>query len=185
MVHTIRIAHPGDYQLPIPSAAGVPLSGKLTSLEMWGIDRRRNQTHRSVTNSEQKFVPRSIRQDFVRIFRLASLGSRPEKDSRGGTRIPCGIPVTLTSLDPSHPFTEPCQVILANLSGCAVRSPLLVPPGTVVQLEGLPTGTEVAARVINCISLGEFEHLWLLGLALNESGNVWGIESTPEDWGEQ
>jgi hypothetical protein len=38
------------------------------------------------------------------------------------------------------------------------------------------------ARVVNCISLGEFEHLWLLGLALNEPGNVWGIESTPEDW---
>jgi hypothetical protein len=140
------------------------------------------QTHRSVTNSEQKFVPRSIRQDFVRIFRLATLGSRPEKDSRGGTRIPCEIPVTLTSLDPGHPFTELCQVILANLGGCALRSPLPVPSGTVVQLEDLPTGIEVVARVVNCISLGEFEHLWLLGLALNEPGNVWGIESTPEDW---
>ena len=26
--------------------------------------------------------------------------------------------------------------------------------------------------MVNCISLGEFERLWLLGLALNESGNV-------------
>jgi len=149
---------------------------------MGGIDRRRNHTHRSVTNSEQKFVPRSIRQDFVRTFRLATLGSRPEKVSRGGTRIPCEIPVTLTSLDPGDPFSQPCQVILANLGGCAVRSPRPVPRGTAVYLNGLPTGSEVAARVVNCISLGEFEHLWLLGLALNEPGNVWGIENAPEDW---
>ena len=136
-----------------------------------------------VTNSEQKFDPRSIRQNSVRTFGLATLGSRPEKVSRGGTRIPCEIPVTLTSLVPDYPFSEPCQVILANLGGCAVRSPRPVPAGTAVQLKGLPTGAEVGARVVNCISLGEFEHLWLLGLALNESGNVWGIASAPEDWG--
>lgn len=150
-----------------------------------GIDRRRNQTHRSVTNPEQKFVPRSIRQNSVRTFQLGTLSSRREKVSRGGTRIPCEIPVTLTSLDPDNSFSEPCQVILANLGGCAVRSPRPVHPGTVVYLKGLPTGTDVAARVVNCISLGEFEHLWLLGLALNESGNVWGIERVPEDWREQ
>jgi hypothetical protein len=57
--------------------------------------------------------------------------------------------------------------------------------GTVVHLKGLPKGTDVAACVVNCISLGEFEHLWLLGLALHESGNVWGIEGAPEDWREQ
>jgi hypothetical protein len=93
--------------------------------------------------------------------------------------------VTLTSLDPGDPFSQSCQVILANLGGCAVRSPRPVPQGTAVYLNGLPTGSEVAARVVNCISLGEFEHLWLLGLALNEPGNVWGIESAPEDWREQ
>src|SRR5579864_3703851 len=125
--------------MPILSLMGFHIR-KLTGPRNAGIDRRRNQTHRSVTNSEQKFVPRSIRQDFVRIFRLATLGSRPEKDSRGGTRIPCEIPVTLTSLDPGYPFTELCQVILANLGGCALRSPLPVPSGTVVQLEDLPTG---------------------------------------------
>jgi hypothetical protein len=93
--------------------------------------------------------------------------------------------VTLTSLDPGDSFSEPCQVILANLGGCAVRSPRPVRLGTVVHLKGLPKGTDVAACVVNCISLGEFEHLWLLGLALHESGNVWGIEGAPEDWGEQ
>jgi hypothetical protein len=35
---------------------------------------------------------------------------------------------------------------------------------------------------VNCISLGQYEKLWLLGLALDEPGNVWGIQSPPEDW---
>lgn len=102
--------------------------------------------------------------------------------ARGGTRIPCEIPVLLANPDPHDGFTEPCTIILANLGGCAARSPRPVPTGTVVQLHGLPAKPQVAARVVNCISLGEFEKLWLLGLALNEAGNVWGIKSVPEDW---
>jgi hypothetical protein len=35
------------------------------------------------------------------------------------------------------------------------------------------------ARIVNCIALGE--RLWLLGLALNQPGNVWGVEPL-EDW---
>lgn len=99
--------------------------------------------------------------------------------------MPCEISVTLTSLDPGDSFSHPCQIILANLRGCAVRSPRPVAIGTIVYLSGLPTRTQVAARVVNCICLGEFEKLWLLGLALNESGNVWGIPSVPQDWEQQ
>ena len=51
--------------------------------------------------------------------------------------------------------------------------------GAVVRLEGLPTRTAVTARVVNCIPIEKF---WLLGLALDEPGNVWGIQSPPEDW---
>lgn len=51
-----------------------------------------------------------------------------------------------------------------------------------VHLKSLPTNTEVTARVVNCISLGQFEKLWILGLALDEPGNVWGIEPVPDDW---
>jgi len=54
--------------------------------------------------------------------------------------------------------------------------------GAGVQLEGLPAGTRVTARVVNCIPIGEYEKLWLLGLALNEPGNVWGVQTPPEDW---
>lgn len=54
--------------------------------------------------------------------------------------------------------------------------------GSIVRLDGLPARTSVTARVVNCISLGQYEKLWLLGLALDEPGNVWGIKAPPEDW---
>lgn len=101
---------------------------------------------------------------------------------RGGTRIPCEIPVTVTSSDSLHSFSERCQIILANLGGCAARSPRPIVIGSLVHLDGLPTRLRVTARVVNCISLGKFEKQWLLGLALDEPGNVWGIARIPQDW---
>ena len=101
---------------------------------------------------------------------------------RGGTRVPCEIPVILTCLDPVYPLSEPCQIVLVNLLGCAASFRRAVSIGTAVSLEGLPAPTNITGRVVNCISLGEHEKLWLLGLALDEPGNVWGISVPPEDW---
>lgn len=101
---------------------------------------------------------------------------------RRGTRIPCEIPITLTSLDPAQPFSGECLVILVNPQGCAARFCRPLEIGATVRLEGLPSSRNVTARVVNCILLGKFEKLWLLGLALDEPGNVWGIHSAPDDW---
>jgi hypothetical protein len=30
--------------------------------------------------------------------------------------------------------------------------------------------------------MGQYEKLWLLGLALDVPGNVWDVQSPPEDW---
>ncbi|HTS07292.1 MAG TPA: hypothetical protein VMP68_17050 [Candidatus Eisenbacteria bacterium] len=113
---------------------------------------------------------------------MGTPGAKPERSERGGTRIPCEISATLTIRDAREPFSQQCLIILANLRGCAVRSPAPIPVGTEVWLAGLPAQPEVSAHVVTCISLGQFEHLWLLGLALVEPGNVWGIENVPEDW---
>ena len=111
------------------------------------------------------------------------MSSAPNKSQvRRGTRIPCEIPITLTSLDPIHPFSEPCLAILVNPQGCAVRFRRPLEIGAGVRLEGLPARTNVTARVVNSISLGEYEKVSLLGLALDEPGNVWGIKTPPEDW---
>jgi CheY-like chemotaxis protein len=101
---------------------------------------------------------------------------------RQGTRINCEIPLTLISLDPAHPFSGACLAILANPNGCAVRCTHWLDVGTAVRLEGLPTESVITARVINCISLGPYEKVRILGLALDTPGNVWGIKNPPEDW---
>ena len=88
----------------------------------------------------------------------------------------------VTSLDHGKPFSEPCQIVLVNPQGCAARVCRSVEIGVVVQLEGLAVKGPVAARVVNCISLSSFEKIWLLGLALDRPGNVWGIVAPPEDW---
>jgi hypothetical protein len=100
---------------------------------------------------------------------------------RRGTRIPCQIPITLTSLDAVPTFSETGTVILVNPQGCGVRFGRPVELGTALRLEGLANGN-VAARVVNCISFGQHEKFWVIGLALDEPGNVWGIENPPKDW---
>lgn len=103
-------------------------------------------------------------------------------EARLGTRIDCEIPLTLTSLDTSAPFSEPCSAILVNLQGCAARFGRRLEVGTAVRLEHLPNDRSVTARVVNCFWPGEFAKFWILGLALDEPGNVWGVESPPDDW---
>jgi hypothetical protein len=79
-------------------------------------------------------------------------------------------------------FCEPCETILVNPQGCAVRCSRPVEVQTRVRLEGLPTEKEITASVVNCVFLGQYERFWLLGLALDEPANVWGIENPPDDW---
>ena len=103
-------------------------------------------------------------------------------NARRGTRIPCKIRITLASLDAAHFLSEPGLVILANPQGCGLRCGRQLEIGTRVRLEGLPAETTATAQVVNCISLGQYEKFWLIGLALDEPGNIWGIERPPEDW---
>ncbi len=82
--------------------------------------------------------------------------------ARRGTRVSCEIPITLTSLDPVHLFSEPCLIILVNPQGCAVRFRRPLEIGATVRLESLPGRINVTARIVNCISMGEYAKLWLL-----------------------
>ncbi len=102
--------------------------------------------------------------------------------TRSGTRVPCDIPVTVISLDPLYPFSELCRIILVNANGCTVRISRPAETGTPVRLQGLSVSKAVTARVTSCISLGKHERSFLLGLMIDEPGNVWGIENVPADW---
>ena len=100
---------------------------------------------------------------------------------RSGTRIACEISAMLGLLDSLHLPSEPCLIIVVNPQGCAARFNRPLEIGAGVWLEGLPV-RGATARVANCISIAGFANLWLLGLALDEPGNVWGIVTPPEDW---
>lgn len=117
-----------------------------------------------------------------RLSDFSPLKNRPTANLRRGTRIPCEIRLSLMTLDSARPFFEPCLVVLVNPQGCGLRFGRPLKIGTRVRLEGLPANRSVIAQVVNCISLGEYEKFWLIGLALDEGGNVWGIEKPPEDW---
>jgi hypothetical protein len=51
-----------------------------------------------------------------------------------------------------------------------------------VRLDGLPARGKVTTKVVNCVSFGDYARFWIIGLALDEPGNVWGIENAPADW---
>ena len=111
---------------------------------------------------------------------MSSTGKRME--TRRGTRVPCEISAALSSMAGAAGGSEPCLIVLVNPQGCAVRFPRPLEVGTSVHLHNLPAAGKVTARVVNCIAMGEHEHFWLLGLALERPGNIWGISDPPRDW---
>ena len=116
--------------------------------------------------------------------RKSVMASKPASPLRKSTRIRCEIPVPLTSLDSTNPSSR-AVIILVNVQGCALRSYDPRQVGSTVRLEGLPLGKSAYARIVNCISLGQHEKLWLLGLALLIPENIWGVKTPPEDWTQQ
>jgi hypothetical protein len=99
------------------------------------------------------------------------------------TRVRVEIPVRLATLAPAPVFAEQSHTLVVNPQGCGVKLSRALDPGTRVLLDGLPGGLHVNARVANCLPLGADGKAFLLGLALETPGNVWGIQKPPADWG--
>jgi hypothetical protein len=102
---------------------------------------------------------------------------------RRSRRVRAQIPIQVTSLDPAFPFSEPCYTLVINTQGCGVRCSQSLEVGLPVEIK-TPT-RQVTARVANGVPLGAEGKFWLVGLALDEPGNVWGIHPAPADWGEE
>lgn len=98
------------------------------------------------------------------------------------TRVRVEIPVRLTTLAPAPLIAEQSHTLVVNPQGCGVKLSKALDPGTRVLLDGLPGGAQATARVANCLPLGSDGKAFLLGLALETPGNVWGIQKTPADW---
>jgi len=112
---------------------------------------------------------------------MAPVSSQPESPRRM-TRVRVEIPLRLTTLAPAPLLAEQCYTLVVNPQGCGVKLSRALDPGTRVLLDGLPGGVHVNARVANCLPLGTDGKFFLLGLALETPGNVWGIQKAPVDW---
>jgi hypothetical protein len=98
------------------------------------------------------------------------------------TRVRVEIPVRLATLAPAEVYAERSHTLVVNPQGCGIKLSRAVEIGTRVLLDGLPGGAHAYARVANCLPLGTDGKAFLIGLALEEPGNVWGIQKTPADW---
>ena len=106
-----------------------------------------------------------------------------QESPRRPTRVRAQIPIRVRSLDATPEFVEDGHTLVVNPQGCGVRLRRALEPGSRVMLEELPGGNCAAASVANCVPLGADGKHWLLGLALEEPGNVWCIQPVPADWG--
>jgi hypothetical protein len=101
---------------------------------------------------------------------------------RRSTRLRVEIPVTVTSLDRMHPFAAKCMALVISPQGCGFRASQALPLETPVLLGDLPGGGSASARVATCLPLGTDGKFFLIGVALYNHGNVWGIADPPADW---
>ncbi len=88
----------------------------------------------------------------------------------------------VTSLDRVHPFAEKCVALVVSAQGCGFRSSHALPLETPVLLGELPGGGGASGRVASCSPLGSDAKSFLIGVALYNHGNVWGIPNPPPDW---
>ena len=128
----------------------------------------------------------------VKLIRLAP--SRPTsrisemevvatKAIRRSTRVRVEIPISVTSLDRRRPFAEKCVAVIVSAQGCGFRSSQAIQPETPILLGDLPRGGTTSGRVASCLPLGSDGKYFLIGVALYNHGNFWGIANPPADWG--
>jgi len=104
------------------------------------------------------------------------------KATRRSTRLRVEIPVIVTSMDRRHPFSSECVALVVGPQGCGFRASQGLPLETPVLLGDLPGGGSASGRVASCLPLGNDGKYYLIGVALYNHGNVWGIIDPPADW---
>jgi hypothetical protein len=106
-------------------------------------------------------------------------GATTYEAMRRSTRLRAEVAVRIVSLDPGASLNENCQTVVVNCEGCGVRLPRPVDVGLQVSIENLPGGISARAKVTSSVALGKD---WLVGIELEQRGNVWSIKPAPADW---
>jgi hypothetical protein len=101
---------------------------------------------------------------------------------RRSSRVPITLPIAVTSLEPSAPFSEICETLVVNAHGCAIFSPARLEAGIPVQFRRKGGGA-TKAHVVDCKPMGAGQQGWQVAAKLDRPENFWGLESCPEDWG--
>ena len=83
---------------------------------------------------------------------------------------------------PHAAVCERCILLVVSAQGCGFRSTRPVQLETPIMISDLPNSGTAMARVANCLPLGNDGKYFLIGAALYNAGNVWGIADPPEDW---
>jgi hypothetical protein len=104
------------------------------------------------------------------------------KATRRSTRLRVEIPIIVTSMDRRHVFSAECMALVVGPQGCGLRASQGLPLETPVLLSELPGGGNASGRVASCLPLGKDGKYFLIGVALFNHGNVWGIADPPADW---
>ena len=102
--------------------------------------------------------------------------------ARRSTRVRVQIPVTVTSMDRKNPFSATCDALVVSAQCCGLRASQALPLETPILLSNLPGGASASARVASCLPLGHDGKQFLIGVALYNPGNIWGIADPPQDW---
>ena len=100
---------------------------------------------------------------------------------RRSSRVPITLPIAVTSLEPSAPFSEICETLVVSAHGCAIFSPAKLEAGIPVQFRRKGGGA-TKAHVVDCRPMGAGQHGWQVAAKLDQPENFWGLEACPEDW---
>ena len=100
---------------------------------------------------------------------------------RRSSRVPMTMPITITSLEPAAQVLEVCETLVVSAHGCAMRSPIKLETGVLLQFR-VTDGRQTTAHVVDCQPIGSDQPGWKLAARLDLPGNFWGLSSCPEDW---
>jgi hypothetical protein len=91
------------------------------------------------------------------------------------------MPITITSLEPASQVSEVCETLVVSAHGCAMRSPIRLETGVLLQFRARD-GRQTTARVVDCQPIGSNQRGWRVAAGLDLPGNFWGLSSCPDDW---
>jgi hypothetical protein len=112
----------------------------------------------------------------------------PGAEKRRGSRLMIEVPITVMGMDPlGEPFRETTATTSISCYGCKYRTKRYTAKDSTVTLEiRRPTGRYslriVHARVVWVQRPRHHRESFQIGLELEIPGNIWGIDSPPEDW---